>query len=204
MCHEPNLLWVFLWPWPLTPPWLPRCGKANPHPFGMFGHTMKPTMLSGAGFTSGLGVTNVELSYGRPLAVTGPLTVVETCFAASESSLFPLEEVITRAVLRDDAWSREDWEAEPGLFEPGPERVVVPSDSFEHATRIAVVATQDRSLALVSRGKYEALRFDHSGLVVTAVARAGFGDRPVFDVVSDLAPYLAEHRQFILSWLRFW
>ena len=99
---------------------------------------------------------------------------------------------------------REDWEGEPYLFEQGRGRVIVPSDGFEYLARMAVVAGQDRSLALVSRGQYEALRFDHDGLVVTAVARSGFGDRPVFDVISDLAPYLAAHRQFIFSWLRWW
>jgi len=29
-------------------------------------------------------------------------------------------------------------------------------------------------------------------------------DRPQFELVNDLEPYLAEHRRFILSWLRFW
>jgi hypothetical protein len=41
-------------------------------------------------------------------------------------------------------------------------------------------------------------------MVVTAVARLGFPERPIFDVVEDLEPYLAEHRRFILSWLRIW
>jgi hypothetical protein len=36
------------------------------------------------------------------------------------------------------------------------------------------------------------------------VARPGFGERPVFAVVDDLEPYMAEQRRFILSWLRFW
>jgi hypothetical protein len=56
----------------------------------------------------------------------------------------------------------------------------------------------------ISHGSYEALRFDHDSMVVTAVARAGFLERPQFDVVEDLEPYLLEHRRFILSWLRFW
>jgi hypothetical protein len=41
-------------------------------------------------------------------------------------------------------------------------------------------------------------------MVVTAVTRAGFPERPGFDVVEDLERYLLEHRRFILSWLRFW
>jgi hypothetical protein len=36
-------------------------------------------------------------------------------------------------------------------------------------------------------------------MAVTAVARLGFPDRPQFELVTDLEPYLAEHRRFILS-----
>jgi hypothetical protein len=81
---------------------------------------------------------------------------------------------------------------------------VIPPAGFEHHERAVVVAGQERRLPVVSHGGYEALRFAHGGLVVTAVARSGFSDRPAFDVIEDLEPYLAEHRRFIHSWLRFW
>jgi hypothetical protein len=32
----------------------------------------------------------------------------------------------------------------------------------------------------------------------------GFPDRPAFNAIEDLEPYLAEHRRFIRGWLRFW
>jgi hypothetical protein len=178
--------------------------KARPFAIGMTGPVAKPAMISGAGFVSGGRATNVALSYGRPLAVKGPLTVIETCFSRADCTLLPLIEVITRAELRDKAWSREDWEAEPGLFSPGPEHVQVDEDGFRHTDRPLVIAGQIRRVPLVSREGYEALRFEYDHLVVTAVARGGFADRPAFDVVADLAPYLSEHRRFIVSWLRFW
>jgi hypothetical protein len=82
--------------------------------------------------------------------------------------------------------------------------VRVPADGFEHHERVVVVAGQEQRVPVLSRGSYEALRFDHDSVVVTAVARAGFPEAPRFDVVEDLEPYQAEHRRFILSWLRFW
>jgi hypothetical protein len=115
----------------------------------------------------------VGLSYGRPLAVTRPLTVVQTCFTASEVPLFGLEEVIIGAQMRDDAWSREDWEGEPNLFEQGPHRVQVPTDGFERADHMTVMAGENRSVGVVSPGGYEALRFGHGDLIVTGVARNG-------------------------------
>jgi len=135
--------------------------------------------------------------------VAGSFTEVQTCFSERDCHLSPLEETITRAKLRDDAWARQDWEREPGVFESAAE-VEVPDDGFEWQDRAVVVAGQERRLPVVSRDGYEALRLGHHRMVVTAVARGGLPERPAFDVVEDLEPYLAEHRRFILSWLRFW
>jgi hypothetical protein len=66
------------------------------------------------------------------------------------------------------------------------------------------VAGQERQIPVTLHHRYEALRFAHESMVVTAVARLGFPDRPQFELVNDLEPYLAAHRRFILSWLRFW
>lgn len=90
-----------------------------------------------------------------------------------------------------------------GLFSPYPE-VQAPADGFERDERIVVVAGQERRVPVMSHDRYEALRFVHDSMVITAAARLGFPERPRFDVVEDLEPYLAEHRRFILSWLRFW
>jgi hypothetical protein len=178
--------------------------RARPRPFGLAGIPQaRPAMLSSAGGSGGRGVTNVVLSYGRPLTVTGPLTEVETCFSEAECYLPALEETITRAQLRDQAWARQDWESEPDVFGPVPQVRVQP-DGFEHRERVVLAAGQERRLPVASHGRHEALRFVHDSLVVTAVARTGFPERPAFDLVEDLEPYLAEHRRFILSWLRFW
>jgi hypothetical protein len=179
--------------------------RAGPRPIGFTAvPPLKPAMLSSAGFESGRGCASVVLSYGRPLTVTGPLTVVETCFSEADCYLPALEEAIRRAELRDEAWSREDWEAEPAVFDAGPEEVQVQAEGFDHHDRAVLVAGQERRVTVTSHGSYEALRFTHGRLVVTAVARLGFVERAAFDVIEDLEPYLAEHRRFILSWLRFW
>jgi hypothetical protein len=161
-------------------------------------------MLRSAGQSGFRSFTSIVLSYGRQLAVVGPLTEVETCFSDRDCYLPALQETITRAELRDQAWTREDWEDGHGVFgDPMPE-VQVLAEGFERHERVVVVAGQERRLPVMSRGSYEALRFVHDSMVVTAVARLGFAERPRFDLVEDLEPYLAEHRRFILSWLRFW
>jgi len=177
--------------------------RARPRPFGLSAPAATPAMLSSAGQSGLSSFTSLVLCYGRPLAAAGPFTEVQTCFSEQDCDLLTLQETITRAELRDQAWAREDWENEPGVFTSVPE-VQVPADGFEQHERIITVAGQERHVPVTSRGRWEALRFDHEPMVVTAVARAGFPERPRFDVVEDLEPYLLEHRRFILSWLRFW
>jgi hypothetical protein len=177
--------------------------RSRPCPFGLSNAGATPAMLSSAGSQGFSRCTEVVLCYGRPLDAAGPLTEVQTCFAGGDRDLPALQETITRAELRDQAWAREDWEGDPGVFAAVPE-VRVPADGFERRERVVVVARQEHRVPVLSRGGYEALRFDHDSMVVTAVARSGFPERPRFDVVEDLEPYLAEHRRFILSWLRFW
>lgn len=178
--------------------------RARPRPLGLsITPAVKPAMLSSAGQSEPRSFSNVVLCYGRPLAVAGQLIEVETCFTERDCVLPALEQTITRAELRDQAWSRQDWENDPGVFSPDPE-VQVTADGFGHAERIVVVAGLERTMPVISHGRYEALRFAHDSMVVTAVARLGFPDKLRFEVVEDLEPYLAELRRFVLSWLRFW
>jgi hypothetical protein len=178
--------------------------RARPRPFGLsITPAVKPAMLSSAGQSDLRSFTSVVLSYGRPLAVDGQLIDVETCFSERDCFLPALEETLTRAELRDQAWAKHDWEGDPGVFSPDPE-VTVPQDGFERQERVVVVAGQERRVPVLSHDRYEALRFTHDSMIVTAVARLGFPEKPRFDAVEDLEPYLAEHRRFILSWLRFW
>jgi hypothetical protein len=162
-----------------------------------------PAMLWSAGTLGFSSCTEVVLCYGRPLRADGPFTEVETCFPAGDCDQLGLQEAITRAELRDRAWSRESWADDPGVF-AGVPAVRVPADGFEHHETPIVVAGQEHRVPVLSRGGYEAMRFVHDSMVVTAVARSEFQERPRFDVVADLEPYLAEHRRFILGWLRFW
>lgn len=177
--------------------------RCRPHPFGLSNAGATPGTLWSAGSIGFSRCTEVVLCYGRPLHTAGPLTEVETCFPGGEADRPALQETITRAELRDQAWAREDWESDPGVFAAVPE-VRVPAEGFERRERVVVVAGRVQRVPVLSRGSYETLRFDHDSMTVTAVARTGFPETPRFDVVEDLEPYLAEHRRFILSWLRFW
>jgi hypothetical protein len=177
--------------------------RTRPRPFGLSTPAATPAMLSSAGQSGLSSFTSLVLCYGLPLRVAGSLTEVQTCFSDRDCDLPTLEETVARAELRDHAWAREDWEGDPGVFAAVTE-VQIPADGFERHERIVVVAGQDRHVSAISRGSYEALRFDHDSMVVTAVARGPVLERPQFDVVEDLEPYLVEHRRFILSWLRFW
>lgn len=178
--------------------------RARPRPFGLSSTpAVTPAMLGSTGQSQFRKFSDVVLCYGQPLAVAGQLIEVQTCFAERDCYLPILEETITRAELRDEAWARQDWDADPGVFEPAP-GVQLMADGFERDERVVAVAGQERRVPVISYDRYEALRFVHDSTVVTAVARLGFPEGLRFDVVEDLEPYLAEHRRFILSWLRFW
>jgi hypothetical protein len=177
--------------------------RARPQPVGLSSPAVYPAMLRSARQSELRSFTSVVLSYGRPLTAAGQLIEVETCFAETEYFSPELEETITRAELRDQAWARRDWTAEPPVFGPAPD-VHVPATGFEHDERIVLVAGQERQVPVTLHHRCEALRFTHDSMAVTAVARLGFPDRPQFELVTDLEPYLAEHRRFVLSWLRFW
>lgn len=178
--------------------------RARPRPLGLsITPAVTPALLGPGGQIGFRSISSVVLCYGRPLAVAGQLIEVQTCFTERDCYLPPLEETITRARLRDQAWARQDWEADPGVFSPIP---VIPltAERAGCSERVVVVAGQERRVPVISDDRYEALRFVHDAAVVTAVARLGFPDPAQFDVVEDLEPYLAEQRRFILSWLRSW
>jgi hypothetical protein len=189
--------------------------RARPRPFGISNPAVTPALLSSASQSTTRNFTSVVLCYGQPLRIAGQLIEVETYFAetlaaqtgATVKELMrfapALQETITRAELRDQAWAKHDWMDETSVFSPEPP-VEVPADGFERAERIVVVAGQERRVPVLSHGNCEALRFVHDSMVITAVARLGFPESPMFDAVDDLEPYLAAHRRFILSWLRFW
>jgi hypothetical protein len=148
--------------------------RARPRPFGLsITPAVKPAMLGSAGQSEFRSFTNVVLCYGRPLVVAGQLIEVETCFAERDCFLSALEETITRAELRDQAWAQQDWEGDRGVFSPHPE-VRVTADGFGRDERIVFVAGQERRVPVISHGCYEALRFVHDSMVITAVGQARF------------------------------
>jgi len=179
--------------------------RVDPHPFGLaIVPPLMPMMLWSDGW--GPGLTDMSLSYGRPLAVSGQLIEVATCFSEADCELPSVGEAIVRAGQRDAAWEREDWENAPEMSgsEPFEGPVQAPVPGFDHVERPVIVAGQERLVPVVSRSGYEGLRFRHGSMVVTAVARLGFAGIPSFEVIDDLEPYLAGYTRFVLSWLRFW
>jgi len=177
--------------------------RARPRPFGLTVPAVMPAMVSSAEVEGSGDVASVELCYGRMLNVAGPLIEVQTCFYDDDGDSSTVQEAIVRAELRDQAWVRKDWAADTGVFSSMP-AVQVPADGFKQSERQIVAAGHDYLVPVISRGVYEALRFTADAMVITAVARKGFPERPLFDVVEDLEPYLAGRKRFFLGWLRFW
>jgi hypothetical protein len=180
--------------------------RAKPHPFGLA--TAAPTMprmLESDGW--GPGLTDMVLAYGHPFDVAKPLIEVATCFSEPYCYLPSVGQALARAEHRDAAWARNDLGELVGVFSPAnrpSEEVPVPEDVLTRQRRAADVDGEQRAMQVVSLRQYEALRFRHGPMVVTAVARWGFPDPLSFRTVSDLEPYFAGHRRFVLSWLRFW
>jgi hypothetical protein len=177
--------------------------RARPRPFGLTVPAVMPAMVNSAEADGSGDVASVELCYGRMLNVTGPLIEVQTCFYDDDGDPSAVQEAIIRAELRDQAWARQDWAADTGVFSPVP-AVQVPADGFKQSERQIVAAGHDYLVPVISRGVYEALRFTADATVITAVARMGFPERLQFDVIEDLEPYLVGRKRFFLSWLRFW
>ncbi|HMG61395.1 MAG TPA: hypothetical protein VK599_00460 [Streptosporangiaceae bacterium] len=176
--------------------------RVDPHPFGLAViPPLMPMMLYSEGW--GAGLTDMSLSYGRPLVVSGQLIEVWTCFSEADCALSSVPEVIARAQQRDSAWAREDWENAPEMSGPEPFEISVPAAGFHRQERPVIIAGQQQVVTVVSRVGYEGLRFRHGSMVVTAVARLGF-EGVSFEVVDDLEPYLAGYTRFVLGWLRFW
>lgn len=177
--------------------------RVDPHPFGLaIAPSLMPVMLWSDEW--GPGLTGVSLSYGRPLAVCGQLIEVATCFSEPDCELPSLEEAIVRAERRDAAWARGDWENAPEMSGPEHFEIPAPPSGFDRQEHPVTAAGQERVVAVVSRRGYEALRFRHDSMVVTAVARLGFAGMPPFELVDDLEPYLAGYTRFVRGWLRFW
>jgi hypothetical protein len=161
--------------------------RARPRPFGLTVPAVMPAMVSSAEADGSGDVASVELCYGRMLNVTGPLIEVQTCFYDDDGDPSAVQEAIIRAELRDQAWARQDWAADTGVFSPVP-AVQVPADGFKQSERQIVAAGHDYLVPVISRGVYEALRFTADATVITAVARMGFPERLQFDVIEDLEP----------------
>jgi hypothetical protein len=179
--------------------WLRR---AHPHPLGLTvaGPTM-PRMLGTHGWGGGLNYMSVVYGYPHQRDVSRPLIEVMTCFSADRCYLPSLKEALTRAEHRDAAWARGEWEDPTDPFSPAP-RMPVPASGFAHQDRAVVIDGEQRVIPAVSFRHYEALRFRQGTKVVTAVARFGFPDAPLFHAVDDLGPYVAGFRRFMLGQLR--
>ena len=116
--------------------------RAGLHPVGVTVEPpLAPAMLGDVSWTGGVGVTEIVLSYGQPYTTEGQFIEVQTCFVEEDGYLPPLEEPITRAGMRDEAWAGEDWEGEVEVFETAPE-VEVPDGGFEYPERAVLVAGQ--------------------------------------------------------------
>ena len=158
-----------------------------------------PRMLNSESY--GPGLTEVVLAYGYPFPVHKPLIEVETCFSQEQPSSTALEQVIARAQYRDGCYADLRWEDAVEPFGESQD-VPVPARSFDRRDQAVTVDGEERSVAVVSYGRYAALRFRQDPVTVTAVARLGFPAALAFQTTGDLEPYFAGYTRFVLSWLR--
>jgi hypothetical protein len=86
---------------------------------------------------------------------------------------------------RDDAISRQDWEADPCSDQPGP------GGPFEHGQLAIAVCGLEQTVPVLRYRHYEAFSFQARKTIVTVVSRHPRDGMPRLEQVTDLEPYIA-------------
>jgi hypothetical protein len=178
--------------------------RAGARPYALAGtRPGMPGILWQEGWREG-DLTDVVLAYGYPHTVSRPFIEVATCFAGFSPGKVPsLEVAIARAEHRDALVARGEWEVDGGPFDDDTP-AAVPAGGHRRDERVVSVDSVERSVVVVSRGDYAALRFGEGGIVVMAVARLGFPGELAFALTDDLEPYFAGYRRLVRGFLMPW
>jgi hypothetical protein len=185
---------------------LSKLRKLEISPIGLASPPVLPPMNAAAD-RFGRHLAYVLLCYGKnPLDAAEPVIEMQTCPDDDDWYGPPaLNDVLTRAVLRDIArasrplrlvhsvWD-ENFHSQGEGF-----RVTAPEDGFAAAQRSIIVQATEQETTVISHGHYEALRFHHGNLIVTALARHGFPKRLAFQAIGDLEPFITAGKQLLHS-----
>lgn len=134
----------------------------------------------------------VLLSYGKdPLDPAEPVIEIQTSPAGGENYEPPsVRSLLTRAEQPNRPLTlahSSAWEAD---------QEAAPHDEFATTRRTILVETTERQVAVVSRGRSEALRFRHGDQVVTVLGRPGIPLQLALQPIDDLEPFITAGKQF--------
>jgi hypothetical protein len=166
----------------------------EPRPFGLVNDVLRLPAYVGshhqvlsfdpiAGLSLPGTLASITLCYGIPEDPLSPYLEVLTDFTPDHQDTVHLRSVLGEAVGQES--SRQS-----GCPERGGRRHQPPRGSLRSAPLDIVVAGQALTVGTQSYQGFQGLRFSHSGLVVTVIARGNWPDHPVFDWITDFEPYL--------------
>jgi hypothetical protein len=128
-------------------------------------------------------LTSVTLCYGIPEDPLSPYLEVLTDFTPDHGATLSLRSALGAAVGQEKARQSGQPEREGRRHQP-------PRGPLGPGQLDIVVAGRRQTVRTQSYESFHGLRFNHTGLIATVIARGNWPARPAFDVVTDLEPYL--------------
>jgi hypothetical protein len=166
----------------------------EPRPFGLVNDVLRLPAYVGshnqvlsfdsvAGLSSPGTLTSMTLCYGIPEDPLSPYLEVLTDFTPGHQDTVHLRSALGEAVGQES--SRQSGGPERGCGRHQP-----PRGSLRSTPLDIVVAGHALTVGTQSYQGFRGLRFSHSGLTVTVIARGNWPDHPAFELITDLEPYL--------------
>jgi hypothetical protein len=128
-------------------------------------------------------VMSITLCYGIPEDPLSPYIEVITDFTSGQTDTVQLRSVLSDAAEREK--SRHEGTPEHERRRNRPPRGPLAAGPLEVS-----VAGQRRTISTKSYDGFHGLRFRHAGMVGTVITRGTWPDRPAFDLIANLEPYL--------------
>lgn len=162
-----------------------RLRTLAPQPLGLVNDDLGLAAFVGSHLEGGQPETvkSMTLCYGIPEDPLSPYIEVLTDFTPEHSETLQLRSVLSEAAGREK--SRREAIPEHERRRRRPPRGPLAAGSLEVS-----VAGRLRMVSTKSYDAFHGLQFSHAGLVATVVARAAWPDRPAFDLITNLEPYL--------------
>ncbi len=128
-------------------------------------------------------ITSMMLCYGIPEDPQSEYLEVLTDFTSAHKDSVSLRSAIGQAVGMEN-------DRRAGTSGRPRRRYPAPRGSLRGRLLDIVVAGQARTVHTQAHQNFNGLQFTHSGRAVTVIARGHWPERPAFDLINDLEPYL--------------